>query len=147
MFYYRRKLRKLRKEIRAIREHHEQRLREIETDDELRALAEESATKSEPLVCERETLIDRKVLANAAKFGIHVPSPEESPSSWKKKNRWMTSTYLTNQGRAQVTRSIAKARFAYWKQWSNLLVPILSFLVGLMGLLVAALGLLIKGKN
>jgi hypothetical protein len=144
MFHNLRKLRRLKNEIRQIREQYEENLRKIETDDELTALANEAATKSEPLVCERETLIDRKVLASAAKFGVHVPTPEESPKAWKKKGRYMTNTYLTSQGRAQITRAISEARFAYWERWSKLLVPILTFLVGLMGLLVAALSLLLK---
>jgi hypothetical protein len=134
-FYYRRELRRLKKEIAEIVEHREQRLQEIETDDELRALNEEAATKSAPLVCQRETLKDHKVLANAAKFGIHIPSPEESPKSWKKKDRWMTSTYLTSQGRAAITRETSEARFAYWERWSKMLIPILSFLVAIIALL------------
>lgn len=130
-----RKLRRLIKEIRKIREHHEQRLREIETDDELRALAEESATKSAPLECEWQTLISDKVRANAAKFGIHVPTSNESPESWKKTGRYTPNTYLTSQARARLTREISEARFVYWERWAKLLVPILSLLVAIAALL------------
>jgi len=130
-----RKLRRLKKEIREIREHHEQRLRDVETDDELKALMEESGAKISPLECERQTLISDKVRADAAKFGVHVPSSSESPETWKKTGRYTPNTYLTSQSRARLTREISEARFLYWERWARLLVPILSLMVAIVALL------------
>jgi hypothetical protein len=43
--------------------------------------------------------------------------------------------YFTPENKARMRKIIADARFAYWKQWAELLVPILSLIVAILALL------------
>lgn len=42
---------------------------------------------------------------------------------------------LNNLGKAVITKQIREARFAYWKAWADILIPILALVVAIIALL------------
>jgi len=82
----------------------------------------------------------RKITRLAEKWGIDIPNrpewysteikevdPEEFDGRDTVIDRW-----LNEEGRTIISRQVSEARFARWKQWVDLLVPILALLVALV---------------
>ena len=44
-------------------------------------------------------------------------------------------TYLSEKGFTMITKQLREARFAYWKGWAELLIPILALIVAILALL------------
>ncbi len=44
-------------------------------------------------------------------------------------------TFLSEKGFTMITKQIREARFAYWKGWAGILIPILSLIVAILALL------------
>lgn len=86
----------------------------------------------------------------AAKWGIELPNkPEWYDSALIKLDPDGTSEemcrWLNQSGITMVSRQIKEARFAYWKQWVDLLVPILALLVAALALLKEIIVEVLKG--
>jgi hypothetical protein len=80
----------------------------------------------------------KKVKNTAARLGVEIP--EGFIGGHSEENKYTGRTYLNDEGLTYYRRHIARARFAYWKQWAELLVPILSLLVAIIALLFAKSG-------
>ena len=87
---------------------------------------------------------DSRVLeAKAEQYGIEIPTrpdwfateiimfdfatvPEGADA--------ITDRWLNETGRIMVSKQISEARFAYWKRWADMLVPILALVVAALAL-------------
>lgn len=84
----------------------------------------------------------RQIVRQAERFGIEIPvKPEwftteikhidpDNLESEEVMDRWLNET-----GRTMIERQVKEARFAYWKRWADILVPILALIVAIIALL------------
>lgn len=134
----RRKIRQIRRRIGS--------LRITELDEAIRRRRGEDVSDTDFEAEERQQLQllevfeSRLLIRKAQSFGIEVPYKAE----------WFTETMpdpedpdtkhelaldrLSERGRAAVIKQIREARFAYWKGWVDLLIPILALLVAVLAL-------------
>jgi hypothetical protein len=74
-----------------------------------------------------------RVVRTARSFGIEPPNLENR-DYWEKLPS--TDTYLlTKHGLSQLKLQISTARFSYWKEWSQIVVPILALIVAILALM------------
>lgn len=80
-----------------------------------------------------------KLIQEAIQWGVEIPDREdwwteyisESPSRLHtQKLEWLSPI-----GQTMVSKQIRDARFAYWKGWAEILIPILSLLVAIIAIL------------
>lgn len=73
------------------------------------------------------------LIRKAQRWGIEVPYKEE----WYiVKERNDEPVYWLNEiGKAAITKQIRNEQLAYWKHWSEILIPILSLIVAIIALL------------
>lgn len=124
------KIREIRREIVGLE------LRELEVYVQTQKLPDDDPRKVEELAHiaeERQRQLDlldkyesRYLLRKAENWGIELPFKEE----W-----YAGKGLLNNLGRAVITKQIRDARFAYWKGWVELLIPVLSLLLAIIALL------------
>lgn len=86
-------------------------------------------------------MLTLKARRKAEKFGFDFPPFESHEDNWED-IPYSTRKALSARAHAKINRDASAARFAYWKAWVEILVPILSLLVSLV-LALAAL----KGKS
>lgn len=94
--------------------------------------AQERARLSEQLrECESNILIER-----ATGWGIEVlDKPEWYSVTNKGRTVNIVLPYLNQKGTAIINHQIRIARFAYWKSWAEILIPILSLIIAILALL------------
>jgi hypothetical protein len=86
---------------------------------------------------------DSRVLEKQAeRFGIEIPvRPDWFSTEIKPANadtldsRDTIDRWLNETGRTMITKQVRDARFAYWKGWAEILVPILALIVAIIALL------------
>jgi len=82
----------------------------------------------------------RKITRLAERWGIDIPNRPEWYSTEIKEvdpdefdgRDTVIDRWLNEEGRTMISRQISEARFASWKRWVDLLVPILALLVALV---------------
>ena len=127
--------RRLRRELKAINDRYLPQLNEASrthNSNEYIRLKFEYEPQAGKLRTELESPKTDRVVKTGRRFGIEPPSLENR-DYWAK----IPSTdvhVLTKYGFAQLKRQISTARFSYWKQWSEIVVPILALLVALLAL-------------
>lgn len=119
-------LREARRELRAKLKH----LRSLPNSPET---AQERATVAEIIrECESKILIEK-----AARWGIEPPNDTDSHAQETNARLRIITPYLNRAAQAILIHKIRSARFAYWKSWSEILIPILSLLVAILAILKA----------
>ncbi len=74
-----------------------------------------------------------RVVKTASSFGIEPPILENR-DYWEKLPS--TDVYvLTRHGFSQLNRQISTARLSYWKEWSQIIIPVLALIVAILALL------------
>lgn len=134
--------RKLERELAQLWDHFKPQFNAAKTEDDHREVYELFSIDSADTVRELELIKTRKIREQAIKFGVDFPPFEESSGDNWEKIPYSNGNKLTAKAETKLTRQIKVAKFAAWKQWAELLVPILSLLVSLV-LAFAAL----KGKS
>ena len=128
--------RKLRRDLKAINDRYLPQLNEASRANDSNKyirLKFEWEPQAGKLRTELESPKTDRVVKTARSFGIEPPSLENR-DYWEK----IPSTdvhVLTKHGFVQLKRQISTARLSYWKQWSEIMVPILALLVALLALL------------
>jgi hypothetical protein len=82
----------------------------------------------------------------ASKLGIDLPDVDNA-ELWEKHINPATRGYefaLSPRGITTVRRQIRASRFAYWKQWIEIVNPIASTIISIIALLLAALALYLQ---
>lgn len=102
------------------------------TEDDHRQVYEEYSIDSADTVREIERIKTRRIREQAIKFGIDFPPFEESSEDNWEEIGYSMGRKLTEKAETKLMHQISVARFAYWKQWAELLVPVLSLLVSLV---------------
>jgi hypothetical protein len=129
---------KRRRLIRALRQADKKRdvLRASENEDDYDALYEIDR-KIDNILLDIDALDQRTLKRAAYRFGI--PFRRVGFDEWLKvKEGGGNPKALDNlsfEESAALRRKIADARFAYWKKWAELLIPILSLLIAIIALL------------
>ena len=87
---------------------------------------------------------DSRVLeAKAERYGIEIPVKPEwfateiimlDFATVPEGAESITDRWLNETGRTMVSKLISEARFAYWKRWADMLVPILALVVAALAL-------------
>jgi hypothetical protein len=80
------------------------------------------------------------LIQEAVRWGIDVPHRPEWHTELKDTDphtmpKRRTMIWLNDTGRSVVSKQIRDARFAYWKGWAEILVPVLALLVAIIALL------------
>lgn len=84
------------------------------------------------------------IIKKAQSWGIEVPRKQEwyvghfknpDPDNIPGETIAIEQEWLNDIGKAVITKQIRDARFAYWKGWVDLLIPILALVVALIALL------------
>jgi hypothetical protein len=130
------KNRKLRRELKTVKEKYvpllNQAMQAHDSNQYIR-LSFEYEPQAGKLRTELESPKTDRVVKTARSFGIEPPSLENR-DYWDKIPS--TDVYvLTKYGLAHLKRQISTARFSYWKQWSEIIVPILALIVAIIALL------------
>lgn len=131
MFETWKRRRKLERELAKLYDHYAPQLKAARTEDDYREAREPFDIDAADIVSELERLKTRKIRERAIKFGIDFPPFENSEDNWDE-IPYSSSRALTEKAQTKLAHQISVARFAYWKQWAELLVPILSLLVSLV---------------
>jgi|GEM_PF-4233006 hypothetical protein len=81
----------------------------------------------------------RLLEAEAEKWGIEIPTNEDKSDWYKTKDPYPDSItgdttytvveYLNDKGRTMIGKQVRDAKFAYWKGWADVLIPILALIV------------------
>ncbi len=111
----------------------------------------EAAQKLESLEDERHkhlALLDeyesRYLIRKAQTWGIEVPYKREwysvevknpDPDNMLGEKVTVFQDWLNDIGKAVVTKQIRDERFAYWRGWAGILIPILSLMIAIIALL------------
>jgi hypothetical protein len=94
-------------------------------------VAKERATVAELIrECESKLLIEK-----ATQWGIDTPTDSDSYAQETNANLRIITPYLNQAAKAVLIHKIRSARFAYWKAWSEILIPILSLIVAILALI------------
>ena len=136
MFDNWKKRRKLERELKEIYNHYAPRLKAAKTEDDYRNEAEPYHIDIAETRGEMEAMLTRKARRKAEKFGFDFPPFESSEENWEE-IPYSTRKALSERAHAKINRDVSKARFAYWKAWVEILVPVLSLLVSLVLALAA----------
>jgi hypothetical protein len=84
--------------------------------------------------------------SDAERWGIEIPHNEDKPDWYSEKIKNpdpdnlpggtinLVGDYLNDRGRTMVGKQVRDAKFAYWKGWADLLVPILALAVAFLAL-------------
>ena len=127
------KRRSLRRELRRISTSYEPRYKAAKNaDDHYAVWCEYEAVYAEEISL-LNWLETKKVKDAAARLGVDIP--EGYIGGHSEDNRHTGRTYLNDEGLTYYRRQINRARFAYWKQWIEMLVPVLALVVAIIALL------------
>jgi hypothetical protein len=78
-----------------------------------------------------ERMKTQKARSKAEKFGIEVPPIDEDGENWAEV-AFTGRKFLNEKALARINREVTTRRFAYWKQWVEVIVPVLSLLISLI---------------
>ncbi len=123
--------RKIKGELNRLREFYLPRLKAARGQE-----AEELAEQYYQERCIPEAELDhietRKLLRKARKYLIEVPNDGDW---WEDEEDYLLKGNLTEVGQLRLRRLISNEQYAHIKKWVELIVPLLTLLVGLVGAL------------
>jgi hypothetical protein len=80
----------------------------------------------------------RVIKKEAVKWGIDIPSRldwrDSEVNESDERGFTVETSWLNDIGRTMIGKQIRDARFAYWKGWAEILIPILSLIVAILAL-------------
>lgn len=127
MSQYRNARRRLEREITKLEE--ESRVIHASDDDEFLQISSEYNHQIAELQNELDAVESRHLSQRAKRFGIDL---QEAVGPWYSDHRgrlWLEDKY-----RVKASQAISDARFAWWRKWLELLVPILSLIIAILAL-------------
>jgi hypothetical protein len=127
------KRRQLQREIDEIYKSHESEFRSAKTDQDHHFIYDMFQGESAELTRELERMTTIRMRKKAARFGLSLP-PFDDDESWYDIPH-TGSKALTDTAIAKINREVSDLRFAYWKRWVELLIPILSLITTIIALL------------
>jgi hypothetical protein len=127
------KRRQLQREIDEIYKSHESEFRSAKTDQDHHFIYDMFQGESAELTRELERMTTIRMRKKAARFGLSLP-PFDDDESWYD-IPYTGSKALTDTAIAKINREVSDLRFAYWKRWVELLIPILSLITTIIALL------------
>jgi len=126
------KRRRLQREIDEIYESHKREFNAAKTEDDHHIIYQIFEQETAELTRELERMTTLRVRRKAARFGLRLP-PFDDNESWYE-IPYTGSMALTDWAIAKINREVSDLRFAYWKRWIELLVPILSLIIAIIAL-------------